>query len=134
MGVLAHSHRDGCGWGPHHDRRLLDILPAKSEATIQLADQNAVVVGDGWPCLVHFHFEHESADELRTLYTQQMLQRSFLAGGGLYATLAHTDDVIARYGEAIDEVFAELRKALESGTVKERLNGPVAHSGFRRLM
>ena len=92
-----------------------------------------VVVGDGWPCLDRFHFEHELAGELRTLYTQEMLRRGILAAGSIYPTLAHTDEIIARFGEAIDDVFAELHKDLEMGTVKERLNGPVAHSHFRRL-
>ena len=93
-----------------------------------------VVVDEGWPCLATFHFEHELADPLRTLYTQQMLQRGFLAGCILYATLAHTGEVVARYDQAIDEVFGEISGALEAGKVEERLLGPVAHSGFRRLV
>jgi len=93
-----------------------------------------VVAGDGYPCLAHFHFAHELAEELRTLYTQLMLERGFLAGTSIYPTMAHTEEIVSLYGEAIDEVFGEIADALASGDVKARLKGPVAHSGFRRLL
>ncbi len=93
-----------------------------------------VTVEDSYPCLVHLRFEHEMAESLRTLYTQLMLKRGFLAGTALYPTLAHTDEVVTRYGEAIEAVFGEIADALSAGEVSARLKGPVAHSGFRRLL
>ena len=88
----------------------------------------------GYPCLAHLRFDHPQADALRTLYTQSMLARGFLAGTGLYPTLAHTDAIIDRYGEAIDAVFKEIATVLAAGgDVTAHLRGPVAHSGFRRL-
>ena len=102
----------------------------------QLAQNHGIAIATegGRPCLAHFHFEHELSEQLRTLYTQLMLERGFLAGAGLYATLAHTDEVIDLYGEAIDAVFAEIADALRKDDVKKRLKGPVAHSGFSRLV
>jgi hypothetical protein len=84
--------------------------------------------------LAHFAFEHEQADALRTLYAQLMLEKSFLAGTAISVTLAHTDEIIERYAAAIDEVFGEIAEALRRGDVMARLKGPVAHSGFRRLL
>ena len=92
-----------------------------------------VIAGDGYPCLAHFRFDHELKEELRTLYTQLMLDRGFLAGAMIYPTLAHTEEICERYDEAIDEVFGEIADALDRGDVKARLKGPVAHSGFARL-
>jgi len=90
---------------------------------------------DGYPCLAHFRFEHKQEDALRTLYTQRMLARGFLAGTALYPTLAHTDEVVERYGEAIDDVFAEMAEVLTAGNnVATHLDGPVAHSTFKRLV
>jgi hypothetical protein len=63
-----------------------------------------------------------------------MLDRGFLAGTGIYPTLAHTEAIMALYGKAIDEVFAVIAGALAKGTVKDMLKGPVAHSGFKRLI
>lgn len=92
-----------------------------------------VAVEDGYPCLAHFKLNHELSEELRTLYTQLMLERGFLAGTGIYPTLAHNDEVVDLYGEAIDQVFGEIAEAISAGTVKEKLKKPVAHSGFKRL-
>ena len=92
-----------------------------------------VTASDGYPCLAHFRFDHELADELRTLYTQLMLSRGFLAGVMIYPTLAHTGKICEQYGEAIDDVFGEIAETLNKGDIKTRLKGPVAHSGFARL-
>ena len=92
------------------------------------------VVVSGYPCLAHFHFEHALAQELRTLYTQLMLERGFLAGTAIYVSMAHTEDIVSMYGEAIDEVFGKIAGAICRGAVESRLKGPVAHSGFRRLL
>ncbi len=93
-----------------------------------------VKVDDGYPALAHFAFDHQLANELKTLYVQLMLERGFLASTAFYVSLAHTDEIIARYAAAIDEVFAQIADALSKGDVTERLKGPVAHSGFRRLL
>ena len=93
-----------------------------------------VTVDDGYPALAHFAFEHEQAQALKTLYVQQMLERGILAAQAIYVSLAHTDELIDIYLQAIDEVFAEIGEALSKGKVEKRLKGPVAHSGFRRLL
>ena len=93
-----------------------------------------VEVMEGYPCLAHFAFKHEKAPELSTLYTQWMLDRGFLAGCGLYATLAHTDEIVALYAESIDEVFGRIAETLARGEVEKALRGPAAQSDFRRLV
>ena len=75
----------------------------------------------------------ESAAALRTLLTQEMLDRGYLATGLFYPTFAHTPDVVAAYVAALDETFAVLRCAVAAGDVLTRLRGPVAHGGFARL-
>ena len=91
-------------------------------------------VVEGYPCLAHFRFDHEQADALRTLYVQLMLERGFLAASSIYVNLAHTDEIIDRYAAAIDEVLGELAEVLRKGDVEKSLKGPIAHSGFRRLL
>jgi glutamate-1-semialdehyde 2,1-aminomutase len=90
-------------------------------------------VDDGYPCFAHFAFTGEHANELRTLFAQEMLQRGFLAAVSFYPTMAHTPAVVDLYAEAVEETFAQLAEALASGDVAARLRGPVAHAGFRRL-
>ena len=88
----------------------------------------------GFPCLAHFAFDHPRADVLRTLFTQQMLGRGFLAGTGFYPTLAHTEEILKRYAAAVEDVFGVIAAILRDGDDPARhLRGSVAHNGFRRL-
>ena len=93
-----------------------------------------ITTGDGYPCLAHFIFEQKKANELKTLYTQLMLDRGFLASPVIYPTMAHNDKVVSLYGQAIDEVFAEIAQAIDKGDISKRLKGPPAHTGFARLL
>ncbi|MHC4885941.1 MAG: aminotransferase class III-fold pyridoxal phosphate-dependent enzyme [Planctomycetota bacterium] len=93
-----------------------------------------IEVPQSYPALAHFAFKHEQGQALKTLYTQEMLKLGFLANTIMYPTYAHTDTVMDRYCEAIDQVFALLANILKNDRVCESLNGPVAHSGFKRLM
>ena len=92
-----------------------------------------VVVDDAYPCMAHFSFDHEAGDALRTLYTQLMLERGFLAGTAICTTLAHTEEIVEHYAENINEVFGRIGEVITRGDIEESLAGPVAHAGFRRL-
>jgi glutamate-1-semialdehyde 2,1-aminomutase len=83
--------------------------------------------------LSHFSFPGELAQATKTLFVQEMLERGFLASTAFYAMWAHTDAHVEAYGRAVAEVFGRLGRAIHEGSVEERLRGPVAHTGFRRL-
>jgi glutamate-1-semialdehyde 2,1-aminomutase len=83
--------------------------------------------------LAHIAFRVPNAQEVRTLFTQMMLDRGFLAGGAFYAMYAHTDEHVDGYLAAVGEVFREIKAAVATNTVCELLRGAVAHSGFKRL-
>ena len=93
-----------------------------------------VLVDSVHDCLAHFAFKHESSEELRTLYTQMMLERGFLAGNGFNPTFSHNEQVVSYYGSAVEEVFCQIAEILKSGDIAKYLKGPVAHSGFKRLV
>jgi glutamate-1-semialdehyde 2,1-aminomutase len=88
---------------------------------------------EGYPSLAHFSFQHEDAEKLRTIYTQMMLERGFLAGLSIYPTLAHTAEIVKLYVNSIDEVFGEIADELNKGSIDKLLKGKVALSGFARL-
>lgn len=83
--------------------------------------------------LGHFAFVGEQKQAARTLFTQLMLERGFLANQAFYATFAHQDEHIASYLEATQEVFGIVAQALQDNTLLQQLAGPVAHTGFWRL-
>ena len=83
--------------------------------------------------LGHFSFDYPNAQAIRTLFTQMMLERGYLATGSFYATFAHQPQHITTYLNVVEEVFAHLAKAIGNDSVERELRGPVAHQGFRRL-
>jgi hypothetical protein len=87
----------------------------------------------GIPPLSHFSFTGPQKQAAHTLFTKRMLERGFLATKGFYATFAHTEEEIRDYLSSASEVFGEIRDELEQGTLRSRLTGPVAHTGFARL-
>lgn len=90
----------------------------------------------GLPCLAHFGFE-EYALELKTLYTVLMLKEGFLGNVGIYPTLAHNEDILALYREAMDKVFYQIGNIIRKGgkeAVLEAIGGDVCLSGFARLI
>jgi glutamate-1-semialdehyde 2,1-aminomutase len=101
----------------------------------ELADKHGLdVTIIGRPSLCTFSLNYgDAAQALRTLLTQEMLDRGYLANTAFYPTLAHSEAVIGDYLEALDEVFGVLRQAVDAGDVMSRLRGPVAHAGFSRL-
>jgi len=98
------------------------------------AHELPVRVDDGYPALARFAFDHPQAAELKTLYIQCLLDRGFLGNTAIYVSLAHTPEIIDAYADSVGEVFGEIATALRHGDVAARLRGPVAHSGFKRLL
>jgi glutamate-1-semialdehyde 2,1-aminomutase len=71
--------------------------------------------------------------ELKTLYTQLMLEKGFLATNACIISFAHKEEHVNKYMEAVDEVFGQLAKIVEEGDIKKYLKSKESHSGFKRL-
>jgi len=83
--------------------------------------------------LGHLAFDGREATALMTLYTQEMLDRGFLASSAFYASYAHTSEYLEPYFVALRDVFGRLADAVAHDEVVRRLRGPQKHSGFQRL-
>ncbi len=70
---------------------------------------------------------------IKTIFTQEMLKRGFLASNIIYVSYAHTKEVVDKYLKEADEVFAMIALAKKKGGLENLLEGPVCHSGFKRL-
>ena len=62
-----------------------------------------------------------------------MLKKGYLAGTACYVCLAHTPEVQERYLDGLDEVFGLIAECESGRSVEKLLQGPVCHSGFKRL-
>ena len=87
----------------------------------------------GIPPLAHFSFNYKNSQAIKTLFTQEMLQKGFLATNAFYASYAHKENHIDNYLKAVEESFAVISRAIKDNKVEKLLKGPVAHSGFYRL-
>jgi glutamate-1-semialdehyde 2,1-aminomutase len=83
--------------------------------------------------LGHFNFEHKDPLVLKTLFTQLMLEKGFLASTAFYASYAHKENHVSDYLRAAGECFSFIAQAVASGNPEKHLKGPVCHSGFKRL-
>ncbi len=88
----------------------------------------------GIPALSTYSFNSSKAMEYKTFVAQEMLKKGFLASTNFYACTEHTDDKFKSYFNELNEVFIVIAKC-EKGdlNIDSLLEGPVCHSGFKRL-
>lgn len=87
----------------------------------------------GIPALISFQFISDKNLEYKTLITQEMLAKGYLASTSVYVCTEHTAEVLDGYAEALEEVFALVKECEEGRDVKTLLKGPVCHAEMRRL-
>lgn len=128
---------------------LATIKKMRRLRTASHIDRIGKKIGEGWKrlakkhgldittigpnALITFSFNSRESQELKTLFTQEMLKRGFLASLTVYVSFAHKATHVKKYLNAVDEVFGILSAAIADGRVKDLLEGPVAHKGFARL-
>ena len=100
----------------------------------QLADKHDLKI-DHWglPSLTGYSFQGSNALAYKTLVTQEMLAKGYLAGNSVYVCTEHTPDVVADFFEALDPIFALVKECEEGKDVISLLKGPICHGGFKRL-
>lgn len=99
-----------------------------------LADKHELSIGHwGLPALTGFSFNSENALSYKTLITQEMLGKGFLASNAIYVSTAHTPELIEAYFAELDPIFALIKECEEGRAIEPLLHGPVCHGGFKRL-
>lgn len=98
------------------------------------ATHNLKISLSGIPALCSFSFNSSHSLEYKTLISQEMLRRGYLAGTSVYVSTEHTLEIVNRYLDDLDPIFRLINQC-EQGLqdVGELLEGPVCHSGFKRL-
>ena len=87
----------------------------------------------GIPALTTFTFKSENSLAYKTLITQEMLKKGYLAGNSIYVCLEHSKEIIDGYFDALDPIFSLISECESGRDIKELLKGPICHSGFKRL-
>lgn len=87
----------------------------------------------GLPALTGFTFRSPNALAYKTLITQEMLKKGYLASNSVYSCIDHTPSVVAEYIALLDPVFGLIKECEAGRDVLSLLEGPVCHGGFKRL-
>jgi len=87
----------------------------------------------GLAALTTFTFKSKNALAYKTLITQEMLKKGYLAATAVYVCTAHTPEIIKTYLENLKPLFQTIKECEEGRDVMRLLEGPIAHSGFKRL-
>ncbi len=100
----------------------------------KLADKHGLLL-DHWglQALTGYTFQSVNALAYKTLITQEMLAKGYLAGNSVYVCTEHTPEVINGFFEALDPVFGLINECEQGRDVMSLLKGPICHSGFKRL-
>ncbi len=119
---------------PDHLCRMGQII---GDGWRKLADENElkIEVMDDFLPLITFAFDYEDDlnQAVRTLLTQEMLYRGFLASTSVYVSYSHNEENIEKYFENVNDVFKLIKNSIDKNNVYNLLKGPVAHKGFKRL-
>lgn len=100
----------------------------------QLADRHQLTIEHwGLPALTGFSFRGENALAYKTLITQEMLSKGYLAGNSVYVCTQHTPDLVERYIADMDPVFRLIKDCEDGRDVRGLLRSPVCDAGFKRL-
>ena len=68
----------------------------------------------GFTALTGFTFQSDNALEYKTLITQEMLKKGYLAGNSVYACIDHSGEILDGFFNALDPIF-ELIQSCEQG-------------------
>ena len=99
-----------------------------------LADQHGLGINHwGLPSLTGYTFQSENALAYKTLITQEMLSKGYLASNSVYVCTEHTPDIVDGYFDALNSIFGLIKECEEGRDVMGLLKGPICHAGFKRL-
>ena len=87
----------------------------------------------GTNAIGHFDFQYDNPLVLKTLFTQLMLEKGFLATNAFYCSFAHKQADIKKYLSAVDVVFGKIASYILSGNPEQYIKKSVCQAGFRRL-
>lgn len=106
-----------------------------SEQWNQIAENNKLII-DLWglPALKGFSFKSDNHLKYKTLITQEMLKKGYLAANSVYVCTSHSKGIIDNYIYELNNIFHLVEKCEnENEDIDKLLEGSVCHSGFKRL-
>ena len=115
--------------------KITDTGKKMQKGWLALADKNDLdITVSGIPAMTSYSFNSRDALKYKTLITQEMLKKGFLASTIFYACTEHKDEHLSNYFDELDKIYNTIGKCeSEILNINSLLEGPVCHSGFKRL-
>lgn len=133
--------------GPSAALKTLEIM--KREKSWDLITQTGTRISNRWkiladkydldintwgiPALSGFTFNSLNALSYKTLITQEMLKKGYLATNSVYVCIEHKQNIVDEYFAELEPIFEMIKQCEEGLDVNTLLEGSVCHSGFKRL-
>ena len=113
---------------------ITNIGKAIKERWVQLARKyNLKLSTWGLPALAGFTIESQNSLAYKTYITQEMLKKGYLAGNSVYVCIEHTKEIVDGYFYNLEPIFQTIAECENGRDIFQLLEGPVCHSGFKRL-
>jgi len=87
----------------------------------------------GLPALIQMKFNSKFNLEYKTLITQEMLKKGYLAANSVYVCTEHNPNILEGYETALDNVFELIAECENKGSIDKLLEGPICNVSFQRL-
>jgi adenosylmethionine-8-amino-7-oxononanoate aminotransferase len=86
----------------------------------------------GIPALANYSFKDKKNNSLyRSYLINQLLDKNFLSSNVFYSSMAHTDQILKKYFELLEEGFFDLKKSIENESIFELKKNFITSKTFR---
>ena len=85
----------------------------------------------GIPALIQMKFNSKFNLEYKTLITQEMLKKGYLAANSVYVSTEHNPNILEGYEMALDNVFELIAECENKGSVNKLLEGQFVTLAFK---
>tara|TARA_X000000368_G_scaffold417259_1_gene413177 strand:+ start:815 stop:2116 length:1302 start_codon:yes stop_codon:yes gene_type:complete len=85
------------------------------------------------PSLCNYTILSKDWQKYKTLISQEMLKKGFLASNAVYSSIAHTKKIIDKYFKELDKIFKVIKDCENGKKISSYLKHPVCHRQFKRL-
>ena len=100
----------------------------------KLADHYQLEIShSGIPALTGFAIKSKKSLAYKTLITQEMLSKGYLAADKVYVCTKHTPEILEGYFEALNDVFKLIKDCEDGRDINSLLKGKICHDTFKRL-
>ena len=101
---------------------------------LKISEENKVPIDIlGIDALPKFSIVSKNNLAYKTLITQEMLKKGFLASNTIYVSTAHKEKYLSNYFDILNDIFKKVRKCEEGEFLSNYLETPLSKKDFGRL-